>query len=113
MAIPELEQARVETELRRFCDRVPPHARSQVWYEFTIRGNSVTLLECRPYFRDPAKTTKSPFARFDFDPQRTEWSLKCSDRNDHWHLYGPTPPTRRFSDLVAEVERDPTCIFLG
>jgi DUF3024 family protein len=113
MPIPELELARVRAELSRFAERVPPHARAQVHYEFKISGNKVTLLECRPGWRDPSITTEQPFARFVFDPAKIEWSLQCSDRNGRWHSYDGIAATRHFAELVAEVERDPTGIFLG
>jgi hypothetical protein len=44
MAIPELERVRVEALLKKFAARVPPHAQKELWYEFTIRGNTVTLI---------------------------------------------------------------------
>ncbi len=113
MAIPALEMKRAESVLAKFCDRVPAHARSQLAYAFTVRGNAITLVERRPYFKDPKITTERPFARFVFDPSSHTWSLRWSDRNARFHAYEGFSGVRQFADLVAEVERDPTYIFLG
>jgi hypothetical protein len=113
MALPELEAKRVEAELKRFCERVPAHVRRELWYKPVIRGNVVTLSECRPYFRDPTQTTEHAFARFKFDAAKVRWSLHWADRNGRWHKYEGFESVRSFPDLIAEVERDPTGIFFG
>jgi hypothetical protein len=41
MPIPELEQARVERALDKFCDRVPVAIRPELAYEYRFRGNAV------------------------------------------------------------------------
>jgi len=111
MALPELERARARVELPRFVERVPPHVRSKLCYEFNIRGNAVTLVECRPYFRDSRRITRRAFARFAVDLESLCWSLKWSDRNGRWHAYDRCAPFRRLAELVAEVERDPRISF--
>lgn len=113
MAIPELEMRRVEAVLATFCDRVPPHARSQLWYVWKVRGNALTLAECRPHFLDKSRTTENPFARLVFDPASHTWSLRWCDRNGRFHAYEGFQGVRRFEDLLAEVDRDPTGIFFG
>ncbi len=111
MALPELEAKRVEVELKRFARRVPPHARRQIWYVHTIRGNTVTLVECRPYFQDPAQTTEHPIARFKYDVSSRTWALYWRDRNGRFHAYEGFEHVRGFAAALAEVERDPTHIF--
>ena len=116
MAIPELEMARVRRRLQVFCDRVPPHARDQVWYEWRVRGNQVTLIETRPAWwagAAPGEVTKHEFARFQYDPATAFWMLKWSDRNARFHPYQGFERVRSFERLVDEVDADPTCIFFG
>ena len=113
MAIPDLERKRAEAILEKFCERVPPAIRSQLTYAFTVRGNSITLVERRPHYKYRGVTTEHPFARFVFDPASHTWSLRWRDRNARFHSYEGFSSVRHFSDLVAEVERDPTHIFLG
>lgn len=64
-------------------------------------------------YRDARQTTRHAFARFVLDSASLRWSLKWSDRNGRWHAYDLRAPSRHLAELVAEVERDPTHIFLG
>jgi hypothetical protein len=113
VAIPDLDLKRAQAILEKFCDRVPPAIRSQLVYAFTVRGNAITLVERRPHFKNRDVTTEHPFARFVFDPASHTWSLRWRDRNARFHPYEGFSHVRQFSELVAEVERDPTHIFLG
>jgi Protein of unknown function (DUF3024) len=113
LAIPDLERKRAETILERFCERIPAAVRFQLCYAFTVRGNAITLVERRPHYKYPEITTEHPFARFVFDPASHTWSLRWRDRNTRFHEYEGFSRVQQFSDLVAEVERDPTHIFLG
>jgi len=113
MAIPDVERQRVERAVRRFCDRVPVEIRSQVAYESRFRGNAVLLLERRPYFEDPTTIIEHPVARFVYGPTTGTWSLRWPDRNGRWHAYEGFQDVADFSELLREVERDPTGIFPG
>ena len=114
VAIPELEMARVRKRLQVFCDRVPPHARDQVWYDWRVRGNQVTLSEQRPRWQGaPGEVTSIEFARFQYDPATNSWMLKWSDRNARFHPYKGFESVRSFERLVDEVDADPTHIFFG
>ncbi len=113
MAIPELERRRAESALRRFADRVPPHIRDRLSYTYRVHGNVITLYERRPRFDKKNEFLELSVARFRFDPTSYCWVLKWADRNDRWHVYEGFERVRDFSELIAEVERDPTGIFLG
>ena len=112
MPLSELDAQRVKRVVERWNERVPPHARRKLWYTQSTRGNAVTLVENRPYFRDETRTTEHPFARFKYDPKTGKWSLWCRDRNQKWHRYAGFQAVT-LEAAVAEVERDPTGIFLG
>jgi hypothetical protein len=116
MAIPDTEIARVRKRLEVFCDRVPPHARDQVWYDWRVRGNQVTVSEKRPAWWEGAKPdeiTNHEFARFPYHPATGRWTLKWCDRNGRFHPYEGFEDVSSFDRLVDEVEADPTCIFFG
>ncbi len=114
MALPELTRQQVERRLTAFCDaRVPAHVRNKVRLAFSIRGNKVTLIEERVGWQDPSRWIQSPVARFDYDAASGAWTLRCRDRNCKWYFYELQPPTKRFDDLIEEVQRDPTGIFWG
>ena len=86
-AISELDLARVA----KYCDaKVPVHARDELRIEYTVRGKSVTIFDCRPPWHESVgpEWSRLPVAQLRFDPERGEWTLFCSDRNSRWHLYG-------------------------
>ena len=112
MALPDLEALRVKRAMERFAARVPPHARSELWYTYSTRGNTVTLIANRPYFLDRNQTTHHRFARFKYDPATGKWALWSRDRNERWHAY-PRFAAVTLEAAIAEVARDPTGIFLG
>ncbi len=114
MALPELTKKQAEEALNSFFQkRVPSHARDKVRLVFSFRGNSVSLLEERPYFQDPSQWTSTPVAQFRFDQDDKTWTLYCPDRNSKWHVYDHAKPSRQFIHLLRAVEDDATGIFWG
>jgi len=114
MGLPELVRHLVQVRLTKFCSRrIPPHIRSEIRLSHTIRGNSVTLIEERPFYLDRSRWTRSPVAQFRYDRESRNWSLCCRDRNGRWHLYSRLAPTKNFEVLLREVRADPTGIFWG
>lgn len=109
----ELERDGLERALGAFCEaRAPARVRDRVRLEFSIEGHTVTLVEARVGPLRPSRWSASPVARFRYRRTSNDWILLYSDRNGRWHEYegGRSP---RFDDLLAEVDRDPTCIFWG
>jgi hypothetical protein len=104
----------VEKILDDYCEKKIPHSvRDKLWLKTKFRGNSVTLVECRPFYQDPSKIIETVVAQFRFDPGNETWTLYCADRNSRWHLYSLADPSRRLDDLLNEVDADPTGIFWG
>lgn len=117
MALPELTRRQLERELSDFCDkRVPAFARHQVRLEYEIRGNAATIVERRAPWRriSPDEPwTRLAVARLRFDTAQGNWTLYWRDRNERWHLYQLIEPSSTISELLREIERDPTAIFWG
>lgn len=112
--LPKTEKALVDESLRRYCDgRIPAHVRNKVRLTYRWRGNTVTLLEERPYFQDPKRWTSHPVAQFRHDVAKGRWTLYYADRNSRWHLYDDAEPTVAIQGLLDEVSRDSTGIFWG
>lgn len=100
----------------RWCRaRVPARVRDQVRVEAHVSGRHVTIVECRPPWREDmgAQWSQSPIARLRFTKATGMWSLFWRDRNLKFHAYDSVPPTPRVEELLAEVDRDPTAIFWG
>ena len=114
MPIPETLRASVDKDLAAFCDRkFPLHVRDRVWATYKWRGDSVTLFEWRPLFDRPQESVDIKVAQFRYEAVRGFWSLFCADRNGKWHRYDAFPSSKRISDLLEEVNEDPTGIFWG
>ncbi len=97
-------------------DRVPEHAKDQVRVELEVTDRAVTVVERRPPW-DPESMgsawTSFPIARLRYTASRKEWTLYWRDRNLRFHRYEDSAPTGDISELIAEIDRDPTCIFWG
>ena len=114
MALADTVKHQGETQLRAFCGRrVPVEVRDKVNLTYDVRGNSVTLIENRPSFRDPGRWTAMSIAEFRFDPKTGKLTLYCADRNSKWHVYMDIEPNSHFDELLKEVDADPTGIFFG
>ena len=114
MALSEFQKLAVAKVLDALYERrVPVAVRDRLRLTYRFHGNTVVLSEERPAFQKPGATTTSAVARFAFDPACAEWSLFCADRNQKWHPYTQLKPSRNFSQLVEEVDADPTGIFWG
>ena len=110
--LPDLDVARV----RRWCDeRVPAHARDQIRIECDVAPRHLTILECRPPWREDfgPEWTRFPIARLRYTKTSKTWSLLWRDRNLRFHEYDRLAPSPRVDDLLSEIERDPTAIFWG
>ncbi|MCI0506138.1 MAG: DUF3024 domain-containing protein [Gammaproteobacteria bacterium] len=114
MPLSEFEHERIEKVFQEYCDaKVPAQARDQLRVTYKVKGDEVKLFECRPNFRDPDNWSERAVARFKKDGKKHAWQLYCADRNGKWHLYDPFPESNDIKKLLAEVEHDPTGIFLG
>lgn len=112
MGLPELDVARV----RRWCAaRVPEHARRQVCVECEVASRYLAIVERRAPWREEAgpKWISVPIARLRYTAADKSWTLYWRDRHLRFHVYEPLPPSNRVDDLLAEIDRDPTCIFWG
>ena len=111
--LPELDVARV----RAWCaGRVPEHVRDQLRVECDVAARHLTILECRPPWRPGdgrVDWTRQPIARLRYTKSRREWTLYWRDRDERFHRYDQLDPSPKVTDLLEEVDRDPTCIFWG
>ncbi|MDO8686000.1 MAG: DUF3024 domain-containing protein [Clostridiales bacterium] len=114
MLLSEFTKKLVETKLKEYCERrIPIDIRDQVKLIFKVMRDKVTLIETRPYFRDPSIWTETPIAQFRFDNKTDKWKLYCMDGNSRWHLYDLIKPSVDFDDMLKALDNDRTGIFWG
>lgn len=113
--LPDLDVARVRRWVEERNERIRPRARDQIRLEAGIDDRSITILECRPPWRPEygPEWTQFPIARLRYTKSRREWAIYWRDRNLKFHLYELAEPTADVGALLAEIDRDPTCIFWG
>jgi len=112
MALPELDVARVQ----RWCAaRVPEHARHQVHVECEIAPRHLTIVQRRAPWREDfgPEWTSFPIARLRYTAATKSWTLFRRDRILRFHAYDLLASSPNVEDLLAELDRDPTCIFWG
>jgi len=114
VALPTLVKQVVDKYLGKYCaEKVPEEARDQVRCEYTIRGNTVTLLERRPAWRDPTEWVEIRVAQFRFEPRSSRWTLYFTDRNSRWRVYPESTPSSDFRLLLQAVDVDDLNVFWG
>jgi len=112
MRFPELDVAGVQ----RWCAaRVPEHARHQVRVECEIAPRHLTIVERRAPWRPGfgQEWTTFPIARLRYTVTTKSWTLYWRDRSLRFHVYDRLAPSPSVDAPLAEIERDPTCIFWG
>ena len=110
--LPEADVVRV----RELCTgRVPEHARNQGRVELEQSRQAVTIVECRPPWREDYGPgwTRMPIARLRYVGSTRLWTLYYHRHTGRWERYPLLGPTRRIDELLDEIERDPICIFWG
>lgn len=116
MALPELVRRSAESSVGAFSERrIPPHVRDQIKLEFTVRGDSITIVERRPPWRadiGPDWSTMK-IAQLRFDAGSGTWSLWWSDRNERWHRVPDLDATPDIDQLLAVIDDDPAGAFWG
>src|SRR5436305_9171484 len=98
------------------CRRqVPGKYRDEVRLEATVRGNSVTVVERRPPWREGIGTewTSLKIAQLRYDSATALWTLYWSDSKDRWLPYSDATPARSVATLIEAIEADRSGVFFG
>lgn len=103
-------------QIRELCAaRIPDHARDEVRVEVEEGPQAATIVECRPPWREDygPEWTRSPIARLRYGRSTGLWTLYYRRHTGRWERYPLLTSTRQISELLAEIEDDPICIFWG
>ena len=110
--LPQADVARI----RELCaTRVPEHARDEVRVDVEEDRQAVTIVKCRPPWREDygPEWTRSPIARLRYVRSTRLWTLYYRRHTGRWERYPLLPSTRRLDELLGEIDQDPICIFWG
>lgn len=115
MSIPESELAKIQAWVAARNDELPVDVADQVRYELDVDARSATIFECRPPWREDfgPDWTRMSIARLRYTQTRREWTLYWSNQHGQFRLYDTLSPAPGVEPLLAEIDRDPTCIFWG
>jgi hypothetical protein len=110
-SVPDLDLRKIHEYAEQV---VPTDFQDQIRMEVDVRGTTVTILECRPPWREDfgPEWTRQGVARMKFDRASEKWTLYWSDRNERWHIFDLISPGS-IGKILREVERDRTNIFWG
>jgi hypothetical protein len=99
-----------------FCaTKVPAEHGDKLRIEYGVRGNTITIYECRPPWRKEIGPdwTRMRVCTFEWDPGTRLWTLYAHDRNDRRLEYPFTEPAPDLASLLRDLDNDPTGIFWG
>ena len=94
---------------------VPSEHNDEIRIEHSIRGNTITIHERRPPWRDDIgpEWTSMRICSMEWHPATRLWSLYARDRNDRRLNYPNVNPVPSIKPLLVELDRDPTGILWG
>ena len=95
--------------------QVPSEHADAIRVEYTVRGNTITIHERRPPWREDIgpEWTSMRICSMEWDPATRLWTLYARDRNDRRLEYPYVGPAPSVKPLLAELDNDPTGIFWG
>lgn len=93
----------------------PSTQRHQVRVEREIAPRHLTIIERRAPWREDygPEWSSFPIARLRYTAADKTSTLYWRDRNLRFHIYDLVAVSPSVDDLLAEIDRDPTCIFWG
>ncbi len=116
MALPADVKDEAIALVTTYCaSQIPPEHADKIRIEYGLRGNTITLYECRPPWREDLgpQWTSSRICSMQWSPQTRLWTLYARDRNDRRLDYEFVTPSQSVAPLLREVDDDPTAIFWG
>lgn len=114
MALDDFNKAKVKKIVGGFCiNSIPVRLRTEIQLDYSIRGNSVTLIERRKGYQDPLLWIDMKIAQFRYDIDTGMWSLFWWRHTGRWYNYENFEPSINLQLLVDEVNEDPYGIFFG
>ena len=115
MAFSEFETTKIERAAAEFLEvrRPPVDIRSKLDLEARICGQSIQIIELRPFFRDPSTIIETPVAKATYIKASQRWKIYWMRSDLKWHGYTPEPEVSAIEDVFAIVNADEHGCFFG
>ena len=95
--------------------RCLPSTTGKLRIEYKVRGNTITIYECRPPWRKGIGPdwTRMRICTFEWDPSTRSLDALCTRPKQRRLEYPFIEPAPDLAPLVRDLDNDPTCIFWG
>lgn len=115
MAFTEFEIKRIERELGKFLEkrRPPADIRNEVDLNYRVEGQSITIFEIRPNWRDPSIIIEIPIAKTTYVKTKKNWKIFWQRADMKWHSYQPAPIVKSIEEFIQIVDQDLHRCFFG
>lgn len=115
MAFTKEETKEIETAVSTFLEQIrpPEHLRPQVDITSRIEGQSVVIIEVRPYWQDASRKTEIPIAKTTYVRTQDCWKIFWQWADMKWHTYDPDPEVDDIETFLNLVRDDEFHCFWG
>ena len=115
MAFTEEETKEIETAVSAFIEQVrpPEHVRHQIDIAYRIQGQSVEIIEVRPYWQDASRKIETPIAKTTYVRTQDCWQIFWHRSNKTWNRYDPKAEVKSLEDFFVVVQADELGCFWG
>lgn len=110
MALPTDVKNEAIALVETYCaTKVPSEHDDKIRLEYRVRGNTITIYECRLPWREDfgPDWTSMRICSMQWDPERRRWTLYARNRNDRRLDYPFIDPASSVMPLLRELENVP------
>ena len=115
MALSIKDIGEIDQVVGQWClNRVPPHLKTSVDYDYEIDGQAVTIIEVRPAWQGaPGEVTRQPMAKFRFVKATEQWQIYWMRSSGKWQSSEPMSEATKINDALMVIETDQYGCFFG
>ena len=114
MVTSEFENFQVIRAAKQFCAEINKYVpQEQIYIDYKIDNQALYLLEIRPVWNNPEKTTEQMVAKFLYTQKDKKWKLYWQRQNTKWVQYKSDDINLDLEFLLEIVEEDSNGCFWG
>ena len=105
----------IDLNVAQWClEKVPPHLKRQVDYDYEVDGQAVIIYEVRPLWRgQPGEITRSPLAKFRYVKSSELWHIYWMRQTGKWESYEPASAACGLEEALTIIDTDTYGCFFG